>query len=164
MTKLSVTASKKLKAMKLTALKLTVLLCLLSSAAALAATEERLNQRFPVEAGGTVVVDVDFGSIDVSTNATSEVVVEVWRKIGRKKKADEEAFLRENPVQISQAGPTVTIESRAKSRRSWSWSGRQQNEAKYTLSVPAQCNARLKSGGGGIAVADLSGEVRAETG
>ncbi len=150
--------------MKLTAVKLSVFLCLLSSAAALAATEERLSQRFPAEAGGAVVVDVDFGSIDVSTNGTGEVVVEVWRKIGRKKKADEETFLRENPVQFTQEGATVTIQSRAKSRRSWSWRGREQNEAKYTLSVPARFDVRLKTGGGGIGVADLTGEVRAETG
>ena len=103
--------------MRLTAFKPTVLLCLISSVAALAATEEKLNQRFAVQPGGTVVVDVDFGSIDVSTNATSEVVVDVWRKIGRKKKADEEAFLRDNPVEFTQDGNTVTIRSRGKPRR-----------------------------------------------
>jgi DUF4097 and DUF4098 domain-containing protein YvlB len=111
-----------------------------------------------------VVVDVDFGVIDVSTNATSEVVVEVWRKISRKKKADEEAFLREHPVQFVQEGGTVTIRCRGETKRSWSWRGKQQNEAKYTLSVPAKFHAQLKTGGGGIDVVDLTGEVRAESG
>jgi hypothetical protein len=150
--------------MRLTALKPTLLLCLISSVAALAATEEKLNRRFAVQPGGTVVVDVGFGSVNVGTNATSEVVVDVWRKIGRKKKADEEAFLRDNPVTFTQEGNTVTIRSHGKTKLSWSGSGRNHNEAKYTISVPAQFNAQLKTGGGGIDVVDLTGEVRAHTG
>jgi hypothetical protein len=70
--------------MKLTALTPTVLLFLISAAAAQAATEEKLHQQYSAQPGGKVVVEVDFGSIDISTNATSEVVVDVWRKIGRK--------------------------------------------------------------------------------
>jgi hypothetical protein len=145
-------------------MKLTLLLLLIGSAAALATTEEKLSHRFSVQPGATVVVDVDFGAIDVSTNATSEVVVQVWRKIDQKKKADEELFLRENPVQFTQERGTVTIRSRGK--RPWPWSGgpREQNEARYTLTVPAQINARLKTGGGEVQVADLTGEAKVESG
>ena len=145
-------------------MKLTALLLLIGSVAALAATEEKLNHRFSVQPGGTVVVEVDFGNIDVSTNATSEVVVDVWRKIGRRKKADEEAFLRDNPVEFAQEGNTAKIRSHGKSKWSWSSGGRNQNEAKYTISVPAQFNARLRSGGGGVCVVDLTGDVKADTG
>ncbi len=150
--------------MKLTALKPTVLLLLISSAAALGATEEKLNRQFAVQAGGTLVVEVDFGSLAVSTNGTSEVVVDVWRKIGRRKKADEEAFLRDNPVEFAQQGNTVTIRSHGGFNWSGSRSGRNLNEAKYTISVPAQFNARLKTGGGDVCVTDLTGEVTARTG
>jgi hypothetical protein len=145
-------------------MKLTALLLLISSVAALAATEEKLNHRFSVQPGGTVVVEVDFGNIDVSTNATSEVVVDVWRKIGRRKKADEEAFLRNNPVEFAQEGNTATIRSHGKSKWSWSGGWRDQNEAKYTISVPSQFNARLRTGGGGVCVIDLTGDVKANTG
>jgi hypothetical protein len=145
-------------------MKLTSLLLLITSVTAFAATEEKLNHRFSVQPGGTVVVEVDFGSIDVSTNGTGEVVVDVWRKIGRKKKADEEAFLRDDPVKFTQEGGTVVIRSQGKSNWSWSSSGRVQNDAKYTITVPAQFNARLKSGGGGVRVVDLTGDVRAHTG
>jgi hypothetical protein len=145
-------------------MKLTSLLLLLSSIAALAVTEERLHQRFSVQPGGTVVVEVDFGSIELGTNATDEVVVDVWRKIGRRKKADEEAFLRDNPVKFTQDDNTVTISSHGKSHWSGLWSGRNQNEAKYTITMPARFNARLNTGGGGIEVVDLTGEVKARTG
>ena len=150
--------------MRPTTLKSTLLLLLIGSIAASAATEEKLNQRFSVQPGGTVVVEVDFGSINVSTNATSEVVVDVWRKIGRKTRADEEAFLRDNPVTLTQDGNTVMIRSHRKTSSSWSMGGRNHNEAKYAISVPARFSARLKTGGGGIDVVDLIGDVGAQTG
>jgi len=37
-----------------------------------AETEEQINKRFAVQPGGKLVVDVDFGSIDISANASSE--------------------------------------------------------------------------------------------
>jgi len=85
------------------------------SLAAQAATEEQINKRFTASPGGTVVVDVDFGSINVSTNAGSEVVVDVWRKVSRSSKSDEEKFLRDNPVKFDQEGGTVTIKCATKS-------------------------------------------------
>src|SRR5258708_4791593 len=87
-----------------------------ASLTATAATEEKINKRFTVQPGGTVVVNVEFGAIEVTTNATSEVVVEVWRKIGRSSKSDEEKFLKDNPVNFAQDGDTVTVKSHGKSR------------------------------------------------
>ena len=98
-------------------MKLSTILLLASSLAAFAATEEQLNKHFTVQPGGTLVVDVDFGSIEVSTNATSEVTVEVWRKITRKNKSDEDEFIQKHPVQFSQEDGTVTISSRNKAPR-----------------------------------------------
>lgn len=144
-------------------MKLTSVVWLISSLAALAATEEQLNKRFTVQPGGKLVVDVDFGSLNVSTNATSEVVVDVWRKITRKSKADEAAFLREHPVTFSQDGNTVSVRSRHDGMSRWSWSGRSRNEATYTITVPAQFNAQLRTAGGAITASDLTGEVKANT-
>ena len=132
--------------------------------AASAATEEKLNQRYAVQPGGTVVVDVDFGAINVSTNATSEVVVDVWRKITRKSKADEEAFLRDHPVTFTHDGNTVSVQSRGKTRWLGSIGKHNSNEATYTITVPSRFSARLKTGGGGVEVAGLTGEVQADTG
>jgi len=81
-------------------MKLSLLLWAAFCCAALAATEEQLNRHFAVQPGGKVVVDVDFGSINISTNAGNEVVVDVWRKIGRKSKAAEEEYLKANPVEF----------------------------------------------------------------
>ena len=128
-----------------------------------AETEEQLNKHFDVQPGGKLVVDVDFGSIDVNTNALNEVTVDVLRKVTRSTKADEEAFLRDRPVTFSQDGNTVTISSRAKTKMSGWWHGSQKTEGKYTITVPAPFSAQLRTAGGGVSANDLTGEVKAET-
>jgi len=146
--------------MKLTALALTLISC-----AAFAATEENLNKTFPATAGGNLVLEVSVGSIDVTTNATAEVAVDVWRKVSRKNKTEEADFLREYPVEFIHDGNTVTVRCRrAEEKRGWFyWGGGNRNEAKYTIRVPAQFNTRLNTSGGPISVSDLSGEVKAVT-
>jgi len=143
-----------------------LLLWVVGASVALATTEEQTNRRFAVQPGGTLVVEVDFGSIKVSTNATSEVVVDVWRKVKRRKKAAEEAFLKENPVESAQDGTTVTVRSHREhgSNRSSIWSGPNESDARYTITVPEQFTGKLHTGGGSVTVIDLAGEVKAHTG
>lgn len=143
-------------------MKLGSILLLTSSLAAFAATEETLNKRFAVQPGGKLIVDVEFGAIEVGTNATSEVTADVWRKITRRNKADEEDYLREHPVTFTQDGNNVTIRSRSEKRNSL-WNGRNRAEGKYIIRVPAQFAAQLKTSGGGIEVNDLTGEVKSDT-
>jgi DUF4097 and DUF4098 domain-containing protein YvlB len=147
-------------------MKLTSFLLFLTTSAALAATEEQINKKFNVTQGGKLTVQIDFGSIDVVTNATDEIAVDVWRKITRKNKADEETFLRTHPVELVQDGNTLTVRCRHKEeqRRGWNWGGSgNRNEAKYTIHVPAQFDANLDTSGGPIQVSDVTGKVNANT-
>jgi DUF4097 and DUF4098 domain-containing protein YvlB len=148
-----------------TTMKLTAILLALTSCAAFAATEEQLNKKFEVAPGGTIVVDVDFGAIDIATNSGSEVTVDVWRKITRKSKAEEEEFLQSHPVSFAQDGNAVTVRCRHQEEKSrwFKWGGGNRNEGKYTVAVPAQFNAKLNTSGGPIAVSDLTGSVKADT-
>jgi len=146
-------------------MKLTLLLLTLVSCAALAATEEQINKTFQVLPGGKLVVDVDFGSIDISTNSTDTVVVNVWRKVTRGSAEEEQKFLSENPVVFVQDGNTVTVRAHSKVKEKFHWfnSSKNRNEAKYIIQVPAQFNAQLNTSGGGIAASDVTGEVKADT-
>ena len=147
-------------------MKLVSILLILTCGAAFAETEERINKKFEATPGGQLIVDVEFGAIDVASNATSEVTVEVWRKITRKNKADEEQFLRDHLVKFSQDGNTIIVRCRYKEqkRRWFNWSSNNnRNEAKYTVRVPAAFNAKLDTSGGPIVVNDLTGMVKADT-
>ena len=142
--------------------RLLIPLLLASCTLALAETQEQINKSFAVQPGGKLILDVDFGSVDVSTKSTSEVTIDVLRKVSRRSKSDEEQFLRDHPVTITQDGNTVTIKSRAKSKINW-WKGWQKTDAKYTITVPSEFNAQLRTSGGGIAVSDMTGDTKAET-
>ncbi|MEO7675576.1 MAG: DUF4097 family beta strand repeat-containing protein [Verrucomicrobiota bacterium] len=152
-----------MKIIPLITMKQIALFLLLISSAAFAATEDQTNKTFKATPGGHLVVNVDFGSIEVTTNAGNEIAVDVWRKITRKNTQEEQEFLRDNPVKLLQAGDALTIQCQRKEKNRWSFGGRNLNEAKYTIRVPAQFNAALNTAGGGIAVSDLSGEVKADT-
>ena len=145
------------------AAKFTLVICAFLNLSAFAVTEEHINKHFAVQPGGELVVDVNMGGIDVSTNGDNEVVVDVVRKIGRSKKADEEAWLKDHPIQFDQSGDTVTVRCRKSQKSSWSFMGRNQNEAKYTITVPSKFNVKLGTSGGGISVIDIAGEIKADT-
>ena len=144
-------------------MKLSMLALLASGLTVAAVTDEQITRNFNVQPGGKIVVDVDFGSIEIRTNSTSQVTVDIVRKVTRRNKAEEENFLREHAVTFTQDGNTVTIHSKGKSKENHWWRGNQRTEGKYTLTVPSQFNAQLKTAGGGVAVSDLTGEVKAGT-
>lgn len=145
-------------------MKLIITLCLLISCTALAASEETTNRTFDAVAGGSLVVDVDWGSIAVTADpAAAKVEVSVWRKVTRRNTEAEEQFLREHPVQFLRRGDTVTVRCRGRESNSWFGGWRNRNEAKYTVRLPVQFNARLDTSGGDIAVDGLAGGVTANT-
>jgi DUF4097 and DUF4098 domain-containing protein YvlB len=146
-------------------MKMTLLMLALATSTALAATEEQSNKTFQVSPGGTLVVDVDFGSIEVSSNSTDTVAVSVWRKVSRKNADEEEKFLSENPVVFVQEGSTVTVRCRQKDKDKFHWFGgwANKNEGKYTIQVPARFSLQLDTSGGGIIARDVTGEAKAHT-
>lgn len=143
-------------------MKLIATLILGASVAAYAETEERLNKTFKTQPGGQLVVDVDFGSIDVSPSEGSAITVDVVRKIHRGDKESEQAFLKDRPITISQDGNTLTVRSRAQTKN-WSWRGTQRTEGKYVLKVPVRFNTDVRTAGGSISVNGLTGEAKAKT-
>jgi len=144
-------------------MKLIAIAVLGLSVAAFAETEERVNKSFKAQPGGQLVVDVDFGSIEVTPSDGSEITVDVVRKVHRGGDKESEAtFLKDRPVTISQDGNTLTVRSRG-ANKSWSWRGSQRTEGKYTLKVPSRFNTDVRTSGGSITLNGLTGEAKAKT-
>lgn len=132
--------------------------CLLGQAA-----EDALTKSLAVSANGTLVVDIDFGSIEVVSHATKEVQIDVRRKVTLRSEAAETAFLAERPIVVSTDGSTLTVRARKPGKRmGWNWGG-SKLEGKYLIKVPAGFAAELKIQGGKIEVKNLAGGVRANT-
>lgn len=136
----------------------------LTASSALALSEERVNQQLDATAGGKLVVDVEFGSIDVSQATDGKVSVEAYRKIDSSDEAREKEYLASSPIVVSKEGNTVFIRARrTNSDKRWSWSGSITMDARYTVRVPKQFNAELRTSGGTIAANGISGEIKADT-
>ncbi len=133
---------------------------------ALAETVDTINKSFEVGGVGTLTVDVDAGSIDVRTGPGSTVAVEVVRKFRGASEQKEKDMLEAHKVTIEHSGRNVLIRARGeKSVQSWwSWFGRgTRRDVRYTITVPQEYNADLKTSGGPIAVRGLHGSVESNT-
>jgi hypothetical protein len=128
-----------------------------------AATEENISRQLDVTPGGKLVVDVDFGTINVTTGTDDKVVIEAYRKIDFRDEAKEKEYFAAAPVAISQDGNVVTVRARrAKSEGSWSC-GHSEMDGRYAIRVPKRFETDLRTEGGDVTAGEITGNVTAET-
>jgi hypothetical protein len=138
-------------------------LCIASSTA-FALSEENVSQTLDGAPGGRLIVDVDFGTIDVAAGPDDKISVAAHRKIDSDNDAQEKEYFASTPVSVSKDGNTVTIRARRKDKdKGMNWSGRCNMDARYTVRVPKSFNSELRTGGGTIMVAELTGTMSADT-
>ena len=132
-----------------------------------ALTEEKVNETRTAKAGGKLIVDVDFGTIEVVVGDNDKVVLAGYRKIDASSKEKEQEYLAAAPITITADGNDVTVRARREKKgddlKSWSWHGHSNMDAHYRLSVPAAFNANLKTAGGDISAKNLTGTIKADT-
>lgn len=141
-----------------------LLLLFVAATTASALSEENVSQTLEGAPGGKLIVDVDFGTIDVSAGADDKISVMAHRKIDSDNEAQEKEYLASAPVTVSKEGNTVTIRARRQNKEhNLNWSGRCSMDARYTVHVPRTFNSELRTGGGTIMVAELTGSMSADT-
>ena len=139
-------------------------LLVIAAATASALSEENINQQLDAAPGGRIIVDVDFGTIDVSAGADDKVVVAAHRKIDSNNEAQEKEYLAAAPVTVTKDGNTVTIRARRSQKDcNMNWSGRCNMDARYTVRVPKNFNSELRTAGGSIIGSELTGTMSADT-
>lgn len=143
------------------------LFLVVGAAALSAATEDRLEKSMPAGPDGTLVVEVDFGSIEViGVPDSKEVKVEAWRKVGRSKVEEEQKYLAETPIVFEAEGNRLTLRAKSQKRKGggWGWfGGRRQDEGRYVIQVPARFNLELDTAGAPVTVTGITGVVEADT-
>ena len=126
--------------------------------------EDRLHQSFQVKPGGKLVLEADRSSIEVKSADADRVEIEVFRKVTREGEAKGQEILKNHEVKFSRDGNKVQVQ--AEFTRDWKsvWRDKGRNlQVRYQISVPKQFNVDLKTAGGSINVADLTGEARGRT-
>jgi DUF4097 and DUF4098 domain-containing protein YvlB len=145
----------------------TLTLVSLTAFSAFSATEEKIHETRAAKPGGKLVVDVDFGSIDVAPGANDEVVVDAHRKIEASSKEKEEEYLKSVPLTVTTEGDSVLVRAIHKheslGEQIWKMLGHHRTEAHYTVRVPASFSAYLDTAGGDISASGLTGTIKADT-
>lgn len=144
-------------------LKLASLLLVVTSSTALALSAEVVDKKLPASSGGKLVVEVDFGTIDVTGTDAREVTLNASRKISAASDAKEKEYVDAVPITFTAEGNTIYVRARRAKGSNWSWGGHSRNEASYTLHVPRNFSVALGTAGGTINVAELIGEVKSDT-
>jgi len=131
---------------------------------AVAASEERINRDIDVRPGGKLVLDVDFGTVDLSTGTDAKVTVDAFRSIDFGDEAKEKEYLAAAPTTITSEGNIVTVRARAPKDARHNGLHHTRTDGRYTIRVPKNFSADLNTGGGNISASELVGDFRADTG
>lgn len=141
-----------------------ILLMLVGGAiTALATSQEIVQRHLDAGPGGKLLVDVDFGTIEVTGGPDDKTVaINARRIIEIPDKAREKEYVEASPITISQENNVITI--RARTNREWHWNeNHTRMDAHYSVQLPKNFNTELHTGGGAIEVSELSGELHANT-
>jgi len=132
-----------------------------------AATEENKHETRPATPGGRLVVDVDFGSIDVTPGDNDKVVIDAHRKVEMSSKEKEQEYLAAVPITVTTEGDKVILRAIHKHEslgmQFWRAIGHSRTEGRYTVKVPASFNLDLDTAGGDISAQGISGNVKVDT-
>ena len=135
-----------------------------STFSAVAASEERINRDVDARPGGKLVLDVDFGTVDLRPGADDKVTVDAFRSIDFGNEAKEKEYLARTPTTITAEGNTVTVRVRAPKEVRYNWFYHSRMDARYTIRVPKSFSADLNTGGGSISASELVGDLQADSG
>jgi DUF4097 and DUF4098 domain-containing protein YvlB len=129
-----------------------------------ATTESNLNKSFSAHPGGQLIMDVDRGSIEITTADTSEVKIDVERKVTRESSSKAAEIFAAHEVTFDQDGDRVEVHAKFKKELSQIFNrGAQHFEVKYRVAVPNRFNLDLRTSAGQISSSDIEGNVKAHT-
>jgi DUF4097 and DUF4098 domain-containing protein YvlB len=121
-----------------------------------------LKRSFSVGKGGKLTLDTDIGSIDVKTQSSDQVEIEIDFKSDNIRKL--KSFFDDFDVEFRQDGKDVYVKAEY-TRDRWNfWNSIGKDiQVHFYVTVPKQYHLDLSTAGGSISVSELEGEVEANT-
>jgi hypothetical protein len=130
-----------------------ILIAALFCLAAASGAERRYEKKFTVNAGGTLKVMTDIGSIKVTGGPASEVSI-LAEMSGKGSDVDN--------FDVSAEQNSGGVDVRGKGRKSWFWKS-YDLDVKYTIAVPHNYHVRVQTSGGNLEVYAIQGNLEGET-
>src|SRR3954464_14565744 len=119
-----------------------------SAATSYALTEQNVTEQYDAAQNGHLIVDVDFGTVDVTAGPDGKVSVEAHRKLDFRSESREKEYFADSPLVITKEGETITVQARPRTTRHHVWSGEMTMDARYIVRLPKQYNVDLHTSGG----------------
>jgi len=141
----------------------TLILLVAAPLSLFAITEENVQKTLPASPGGKLVLDVDFGTIEVSAGLDTEAVIKAQRKLDFRDETREKEFFAATPLTITQEGNVLTIRARRPRNIDTHWGHHTTMDGEYVVHVPKTFNVDLNTKGGTVSVAELAGNVKTDT-
>ena len=131
--------------------------------------QETISKKFDVKEGGTLELDIDYGTIHIEPSSGKTVTLDLIRRIKGVSGAEESEILDHHEYKIEQRGSDVYVESRfdrdSEGNGAWrKWKNDSRFSLEVNISVPEVYNVEFTTGAGNITIADLEGTIRGKTG
>jgi hypothetical protein len=145
-----------------TLLRISFLLFVLALNAS-AASEQNISQQIDATPGDKLVVDVDFGTIDVTAGADNKVALEARRTIDFGDEAREKQYLSAVPVSITKHANVITVRARGSKEENWWNLGHSETHGQYTIQLPKKFDTDLCTRGGDVIASEITGNTTVKT-
>ncbi len=150
--------------MKMNHPKLQALALLMAAALTASADQDVITKTFPVAAGGKLTVNVDRGSIHITTSDSDKVNVKITRELKNTSTAEAKKVFEQHKIELTSRDNEVRIEAeRPQKLISGANNPFNRLQVDYTIAIPARFDIDLKTAGGHIEVADLEGKAVVHT-
>lgn len=129
------------------------------------ADEDLLTKSFPVTAGGKLVMNVDRGSIRITTSDSDKVNVKISRELKNVSAAEAKKIFEQHKIEMISKDNEVRIEAKRPEKITIPGLDNPFNrlQVEYTIAIPSRFDIDLRTAGGHIDVADLEGKAVVNT-
>ena len=127
------------------------------------ADEDVVTRSFPVKSGGKLILNVDRGSVHITTSDSDKVDVKITRELKRASTAEAKKIFEQHKIKLSSTDNEVKIEAQNPQKHFGFSSPFNRLHVDYTIAIPARFDIDVETAGGNIDVADLDGKAVVQT-
>ena len=149
--------------MKNNHVKLVTLALFAAGAVTAKAEQDFITKNFPVKAGGKLTLNVDRGSIHITTSDSDKVDVKITRELKNASSAEAKKVFEQHKIELTSTDNEVKIEAENPQKHFRFNNPFNRLRVDYTIAIPARFDIDVKTAGGNIEVADLEGKAVAHT-
>lgn len=129
--------------------------------------EDVITHSFNVSEGGILTINVDRGSIEVSTGSVDVVKVKVIRTVSTSNESKAQEIFEKYKIDFHHSGRDVTIKTldsdHVRRKGLFSWLRDLNFRMRFIVTIPGKYNLNLKTSGGSISVGEIQGDAKAKT-